>query len=361
MSRESITVLLIEDNPGDAHLVKEVLEEETSSRFKLLHSTKLEPGLELLARGGVDVALIDLSLPDSQGIDTFNQVHAHSPEVPIVVLTGNRDNTMAAQILRTGGQEILDKGALSLSVLHKSIRSAINRKLVVGCSEATERAHDQFLSALGDELRVPLTSMKATLTALMDERATDAGLQRAVASLRQDLDTQFQAIDDLEAYSRVKTLGEPFQPTDCEVVVEQALANLRPAIDETRAVVTHDPLPSVRGDETQLARLFQNLIGAAMRATDLAAPRIHLAAERTGHEWVFRVHQSGNGAETDHAEPPLAVSKRDSEKIAGAGIGRAVCKRIVERHDGRIWTESEPGQGVRIFFTIPAESMASDV
>ncbi len=100
MSENCITVLLIEDNPGDARLIQEVLAEETSTRFKLELATDLETGLERLDQGDIDVALLDLSLPDSHGIDTFKQVHDHSPQVPIVVLTGLNDDAVAVQTLR---------------------------------------------------------------------------------------------------------------------------------------------------------------------------------------------------------------------------------------------------------------------
>jgi len=127
MSDKLITVLVIEDNPGDARLIRDVLEDEAPTQLKLEHVTRLDAGLARLAEGGIDVALLDLSLPDSQGIDTFNQVRAHSPQVPIVVLTGLNDETVEAETLRAGGQDYLNKGVLDFCILHRSIQHAIDR------------------------------------------------------------------------------------------------------------------------------------------------------------------------------------------------------------------------------------------
>ena len=163
-------------------------------------------------------------------------------------------------------------------------------------------------------------------------------------------------IDDVLAYARVGTRGAAFQPTDCEAVLERALANLEPSIDETGAVVTHDPLPSLWADGTQMGQLFQNLIGNAIKYRGDAPPRIHIAAERQGEEWVFSVRDNGIGFDPEHAERIFTIFQRlhDTDEYPGTGIGLAICKKIVERHAGRIWAESEPGRGSRFSFTIPA-------
>jgi CheY-like chemotaxis protein len=196
MSEKSITVLLLEDNPGDARVITALLEEETSSRFNLLHVTELKTGLERLTQGGIDVALLDLSLPDSQGIDTFNQVHTHSPQVPIVVLSGLKDDAVRAQVLRAGGQDFLTKGVLNLSVLHQSLRHAIDRKQaeasrdVKHAVEAANRVHDQFLAVLSDELRMPLTSVLTTVSALTVEPTAGADLLATLATIRLHLESK---------------------------------------------------------------------------------------------------------------------------------------------------------------------------
>jgi len=162
-------------------------------------------------------------------------------------------------------------------------------------------------------------------------------------------------INDLLVYSRVGTRGKPFEPTNCEDVLTRVLANLEVAIDEGDAVVTHDSLPTVVADDSQLVQLFQNLIGNAIKFHGEDAPRVHIAAKLKGDEWLFSVADNGIGIETEFFERIFVIFQRlhGRDEYSGTGIGLAVCKKIVERHGGRMWVKSEPGQGSTFYFTIP--------
>lgn len=162
-------------------------------------------------------------------------------------------------------------------------------------------------------------------------------------------------INALLSYSRVGTRGKPFEPTDCSMVLERALTNLKVAIEENDAVVTHDPLPTVMADEVQLAQVFQNLIGNAIKFRGERPPQVHIGAQRGKGEWVFSVRDNGIGIDPQHFERIFMIFQRlhSQDEYPGTGIGLAICKRIVERHGGRIWVESQPGQGSTFYFTIP--------
>ncbi len=164
-------------------------------------------------------------------------------------------------------------------------------------------------------------------------------------------------INDLLKYSRVGTRGKEFAPTSCSEVFEAARANLRVAIEESGAEVTADPLPTVRGDAVQLAQLFQNLIGNAIKFRREEPPRVRVGVERQNGMWLFCVRDNGIGMEPRYAEKIFVIFQRLHGKSAypGTGIGLAICKKIVERHGGRIWVESEPGAGTTFFFTLLAE------
>jgi len=161
-------------------------------------------------------------------------------------------------------------------------------------------------------------------------------------------------IQDLLAYSRVGTRGRRMAPTDCEKVLQGALANLRLAIKETGAVVTHDPLPTVTGDEAQLVQLLQNLIGNALKFRGDRKPQIHVSACPYERHTLFSVRDNGIGIEPQYLERIFVIFQRlhGREKYPGTGIGLALCKRIVERHGGRIWVESKPGEGSTFYFTL---------
>jgi light-regulated signal transduction histidine kinase (bacteriophytochrome) len=169
-----------------------------------------------------------------------------------------------------------------------------------------------------------------------------------------------QLINDLLAYSRVGTQGKPFQPTDCTALLDQALATLQPAIQESGAVVTRDGLPTVLADASQLGQVFQNLLSNALkfRQKDVP-PRVHVWAERQGSTWRIAVQDNGIGIDPQYVERIFAIFQRlhTTAQYPGTGIGLAICKKIVERHGGRIWVESQPGKGATFSFTLPALSL----
>lgn len=164
-----------------------------------------------------------------------------------------------------------------------------------------------------------------------------------------------QLINDLLAYSRVGTEGITFEPIDCETVFDNTLANLKVAIEENRAIVTRDSLPTVMADVSQLTQLFQNLIGNAIKFHRDDQPRVHVSSEQNANEWIFSVRDNGIGIEPKHAERIFLVFQRlhTRQEYAGTGIGLAICQKIVARHGGRIWVESQLGKGSTFYFTIP--------
>lgn len=162
-------------------------------------------------------------------------------------------------------------------------------------------------------------------------------------------------IDGLLEYSRVSTRGEEFESVECETVLDRVLVSLQMVVEDSGVVVSHDPLPMLVGDELQLERLFQNLIGNAVKFRGEEPPLVHISAEKTGREWVFSVRDNGIGIEPEYAEQVFSIFQRlqRDERYPGTGIGLAVCKKIVERHGGRIWVESDVGCGATFYFTIP--------
>jgi light-regulated signal transduction histidine kinase (bacteriophytochrome) len=163
---------------------------------------------------------------------------------------------------------------------------------------------------------------------------------------------------DLLAYSRVDSADQKLVPASLQSVLDQALHNLRLSIQENEATVTWDELPVVTADPGQLVQLFQNLIGNAIKFRDEKPPVIHIGVQRMEHEWPLWVKDNGIGFEQQYADKIFQVFQRLHGRgaFSGTGIGLSICKRVVERHGGRIWAESEPGKGATFFFTLPARS-----
>jgi PAS domain S-box-containing protein len=163
-------------------------------------------------------------------------------------------------------------------------------------------------------------------------------------------------ITDLLAYTRVSGQAQTFSAVDGERLLARVLGDLQLAIQDSAAEVTHGALPTVDGDAGQLGLVFQNLIGNALKFRSEAPPRIHIAARQEGHQWVFSVRDNGIGIDPQHAARIFQVFQRlhTRSKYPGTGIGLAICQKIIERHGGHIWVESEAGKGATFFFTLPA-------
>ena len=168
-------------------------------------------------------------------------------------------------------------------------------------------------------------------------------------------------IEDLLAYSRVSSRGAELAPTDASAALAHALASLKLSIDETGARVTHDPLPTVPADQSQIEHVFLNLIGNALKFRGSEPPTIHVTAAQRDGDWLFSVEDNGIGIEPQYFDRIFVIFQRlhGREEYPGTGIGLAITKRIIERHGGRIWVESRPGRGSTFFFTLPATQAAA--
>ena len=217
---------------------------------------------------------------------------------------------------------------------------------------------EQFAYVASHDLQEPLR-MVSSYMELMKRRyegKLDSDADEFIGFAVDGANRMQTLINDLLAFSRAGTRGKPLTPTDCTFVLEQVLMNLEVAIDERGAVVTHDPLPTVMADDSQLAQVFQNLIGNAIKFRGEEPPHIHIAAEQKSDEWVFSVADNGIGIDPESFDRIFEIFQRlhGRDEYSGTGIGLAVCKKIVERHGGRMWVESEPGKGATFYFTIPA-------
>ncbi len=230
-------------------------------------------------------------------------------------------------------------------------------KRTVAELERSNAELQQFAYVASHDLQEPLR-MVASYTQLLAKRYkgkldgdADEFIMYAV-----DGATRMQTlINDLLAYSRVSTRGKEFEQTDCEAVLQEALANLHKAIDESSAIITHDPLPTIMGDHTQLVQLFQNLTGNAIKFRGTKPPEVHIGAQRGEREWQFCVQDNGIGIDHQYEDRIFVIFQRLHSKLdyPGTGIGLAICKKVVERHGGNIRVASTPGQGATFYFSIP--------
>jgi len=219
---------------------------------------------------------------------------------------------------------------------------------------------EQFAYVASHDLQEPLRAVAGMVQLLgqrykgkLDERADEYIGHAVEASSRMQ-----NLINDLLDYSRVDRLGKPFNPTDLEKTLDTALANLQVAIQESGALITRDTLPTLIADSGQLAQVFQNLIGNAIKFRGERASLIHIGAEKLENGWRFSVQDNGIGIEPQYFERIFLVFQRlhTRREYSGTGIGLSLCKKIVERHGGEIWVESDARTSSTFYFTIPERS-----
>jgi PAS domain S-box-containing protein len=229
----------------------------------------------------------------------------------------------------------------------------------------------EFAYSISHDLQSPLRMVTGFLRLLESSLAQQPGEDNAcqfddqarqyIAYAMEGAERMCEMIRGLLEYSRVGTRGRELGPTDCEEVLAHVLVDVMVPVEkgseapEADAVITHDPLPTVLADEVQLGQVFQNLIGNAVKFRGDVPPQVHISACEDGEQWRFAVQDNGIGIDPAQADRLFRVFERlhTEEEYPGTGIGLAICKKIVERHGGRIWLDSEPGNGSTFYFTLP--------
>jgi light-regulated signal transduction histidine kinase (bacteriophytochrome) len=230
--------------------------------------------------------------------------------------------------------------------------------------ERSNKELEQFAYVASHDLQEPLR-MVASYVQLLARRyrgKLDADADEFIGFAVDGASRMQDMINDLLSLSRLGTRGKPFATTPLEDVLCEVLDNVKLAVEESGAVITHDPLPTVMGDGVQLGQLFQNLIANALKFRGNEPTRVHIgvrgddAETRAGRPgWTFSVHDNGIGMDPQYFDRVFLIFQRlhSREEYPGTGIGLAICKKIVERHHGRIWITSEAGQGATFHFTLP--------
>jgi len=371
MSAAPVRILLVEDNPGDARLLRETLREAEGFPFELAHAARLGDAAGLAE--GAHVVLLDLSLPDAHGLQTVHTMLEAAPELPIVVLTGTDDEGLALRAVHAGAQDYLTKGRVDGPLLARSIRYAIERKRLEterarllrserearATAEAAVQARDEVLRVVSHDLGNYLGSAVINTAVLLRTVPAGAGALRERISGIRDAITQMQRLRqdllDVAGIEAGRLTVEP-EPHDPAALLAEALELFSPLAAEHGVRVSidaPDPLPAVRADRSRVLQVLGNLIGNAVKFTPRGGIVVLRAA--AGPESVrLSVSDTGRGIAAEHL-PHLfdRFWKVREGNRHGAGLGLAIARGIVEAHGGEITVESTPGAGSTFSFTLP--------
>jgi signal transduction histidine kinase len=376
MNPGPIKILLVEDNPSDARLLREVLQEMDSAEFEMIHVERLSEALDCLARKRFDVILSDLSLPDTYGLETLIQLHEQAPGIPIIVLTGNDDETLGLKAVQTGAQDYLTKGKVDCSLLVRTIRYAIERHRMGVELEQTRRQQlemkDQFLSHVSHELRSPLTTIYQFTTILVDGLGgyLNPEQHEYMGIVLRNVDQLRTMINDLLDITRAQTGKLTLEPEYISLVelIADTVRALKKSATAKEITLSADPLrylPPVYVDPARIRQVLVNLVDNAIKFTPEQG-RVTLRAGFSEEEPGFlriEIEDTGCGISPEGCLRIFDRMYQEQNHVEssrkGLGLGLHISKELISRHGGHISVESRLGQGSIFYFTLPACSLAA--
>lgn len=365
--KPKLRVLLVEDNQLDAELVLRALRKDGFEIIALV--VQDETGFtRALITHSPEVVLADFNLPNWTGMAALDVLRREKLDIPLILVSGALGDVTAVECIKRGATDYVLKDGLAR--LPEAIRRALQEKqertlrrqveenLARKVDELARSNADleQFAYVASHDLQEPLR-MVAAYTQLLAERyrgKLDENADKFIGYASEGAVRMQVLIQDLLAFSRVGR-KEARESVDCNDVIKEVLQTLSSAMQESGAVVTHGELPEVWADRTQMAQVFQNLIGNAIKFHGKEPPAVSVKAEKQEQQWLFTVSDNGIGIAPEYAENIFVVFQRlhARTEYPGNGIGLAICKKIVERYGGRIWVDSQAGSGSTFKFTMP--------
>jgi signal transduction histidine kinase len=359
-----IRALLIEDNPGDARLIREMLRESASGgalRVDLTHVDRLSAGLEKLHDEAVtNVVLLDLSLPDSTGFDTFRSVRTAAPGVAIVVLSGLDDQDLAVRAVQEGAQDYLVKGQVDGGTLLRAMRYAVERQRLERLRRDLERQRDEFFSSVSHDLRTPVAAIKAAIGVVLANEPSNMppALHRLLGNIDMAADELARLIEDLLEVARLQAGRVELwrSSVDLREVVARAVRALEPLLEgrhqRVEVALPADPVVT-QVDVERFGRVLRNLLGNANKY-GREGGRVGVRLGQTPDQVCLAISDDGPGIAADQQERIFERFYRvGGAASSGTGLGLAIARGLVDLHGGHLWVESTPGHGSTFRLTLP--------
>jgi signal transduction histidine kinase len=381
MPGKVIEILLVEDDLAEARLLQEVLKSFGLNQFNLVHVKRLGEGLQRLDRQNFDVILLDLTLPDSQGLDSLRSIINHAPDLPVVVLTNTNDAQLAIAAVRQGAQDYLVKRSINVEALVRSLQYAIERKRVADLLREENKALEhqireqtaqlikaqkinqfksEFVSMFSHDFRNPLTTILAS-AGLLEQRKYELPEDKKILLLKQIVaagKNLAQLLDEALFIGKSDSEQLPYQPKplDLNLFCRHLIDKLKLNLEEKQRIVLklQGDFQNTAWDENLLQHILGNLLTNALKySSEDSIVKFDVINQEPNV--IFRIEDSGIGIPTDELDHLFSPFYRGSNvrRISGTGLGLAIVKRCVEVQNGTIEVQSQEGVGTTVTVTLP--------
>ncbi len=364
-------ILIVDDLPDNLRLLSETL---TERGYEVQCAINGKLALMAVENAPPDLILLDIKMPGLDGYEVCTKLKSQesTSSIPVIFLSALDDVFDKVKAFSVGGVDYVSKpfqveevlarveNQLTICRLQKQLEHQ-NLKLHQLNDELarSNQELEQFAYIVSHDLQQPLqtiTGFAELMLSLKSEIVLEEEADEYVLPILEEGIRMQELIKNLLEYSRVGTKRRELKPIDCNLILAETLKNIHHSIEQSQAIITHQTLPTIKADKIQLGQLFQNLIenGIKYRRPGVI-PQVTISAEQQGQEWVFTIEDNGIGIKADYFERIFQIFQRlhTIQDYPGTGIGLAICKKIVERHGGRIWVESEFNVGTTFYFTIP--------
>lgn len=359
MEEAPVRLLVIDDSDDDRDLYRRCLRKSGVNAYDIQEAADGEQGLIMTQSQHFDCVLLDYSLPGRNGIEILKRIRAKDTYLPIIMLTGQGNETVAVSAMKEGAQDYIAKSTITPEALERMVRVAIMHGAMQRRIQEQRSSLKIFSYALAHDLREPTNTIRTFIELILKRESLSYKGHSYITHVQKAADRMLRLIDTVYLFARLDAPEYRDEMEACELdeIFAEVEANLGQLMQTEDILLTSAPLPKVMANRVQLLQVFQNLISNAVRhgGKDVA---IHIGAQQHEGYWQFAVSDTGPGIEPEHMEAVFEPFKRMSSPDAerGLGLGLAVCRKIIERHGGKIWCESTLGQGTSFYFTLPIRS-----
>jgi len=351
---EQVKILIIDDNQDDRLLCRRALQKSTETRYELLEAGDGEYGMRIIEEEQPVCVLLDYSLPGRNGIEVLKRIRAKHPFIPVVILTGQGNEKVAVTAIQQGAQNYIVKSSITQEILEHTTRMSIDH-----CT-LQKRSHEQrtslavFTRALAHDLKEPARTIRSYIELLGQQNELNGKSKNYFNYIQNASDRMLTLIDTVFLYTQLNNTGDVTKEIcNLSTILVEVQENLDQLIRERGATITSTSMPVIYANRAHIMQLMQNLICNAIYHSEKPVS-IHIRSAAQADYWLLTVRDNGAGIEEEYQKTIFEPFKRmTSTEEQGAGLGLAICEKIVESHSGKIWCESHPGQGSTFFFSLP--------